>query len=414
VTTLLDSITEAAVAASAAQRHEPGWLVERRTEAARAFATLPLPTTRLRPWKYTDVSALDFGAFPPAELTVTIDGPAPGNGGARAATLESAQTALGVDFAEDAWARVVPATEGKFAAANAALSSQPIVVHAPRGAAPGTPIIIDLASHEAGPASVYPRLLIRLEEQAELTVVLRLTSGETPLLVAGVIEVQAAQASRLRLLIDERWGLATQDYTIVRSQIGRDADVQVATLAIGAHVLKQTVEAVLDAEGGVSTIRGVALGDGNQHFDFVTLADHVAPRTVSDVEIKAALAGSSRAIYYGVTRVGEGASGAEAMQENRNLLLSDNAKADSDPDLEILTADVAKCGHGATVGPVDSEALFYLESRGLDYRTALQLLVGGFFQSAIADIPFEDLAEKLAAVVEAKLSAAQLGSATGR
>ncbi len=96
------------------------------------------------------------------------------------------------------------------------------------------------------------------------------------------------------------------------------------------------------------------------------------------------------------------------MQTNRNLLLSDHAKADSDPVLEILTADVAKCGHAATVGPVDLEALFYLQSRGLEYRTALQLLVAGFFQSAIADIPFEDVHEKLAAVVEAKLATAEL------
>jgi Fe-S cluster assembly protein SufD len=175
-------------------------------------------------------------------------------------------------------------------------------------------------------------------------------------------------------------------------------------------VFKQAVESVLDQEGGRSFIRGVALGDGDQHFDFVTLQDHVAARTISDVEIKSALAGSSRSIYYGVTRVGEGAAGGEAMQTNRNLLLSDSSKADSDPVLEILTADVARCGHAATVGPVDREALFYLQSRGLDYRTALQLLVAGFFQSAITGIEYDDVGEKLAAIVESKLATATLGS----
>src|SRR5690606_24299183 len=122
-----------------------------------------------------------------------------------------------------------------------------------------------------------------------------------------------------------------------------------------------------------------ALGDGKQHFVFVTLQDHIGPKTTSDVEIKTALAGASRSIYYGVTRVEETASGAAAEQENRNLLLSQHSKADSDPVLEILTNEVIRCGHGATVGPVDHEALFYLSSRGLDRRQALTLLVAGFF-----------------------------------
>ncbi len=105
------------------------------------------------------------------------------------------------------------------------------------------------------------------------------------------------------------------------------------------------------------------------------------------MEIKAALAGASRSVYYGITRVEETAAGAEANQQNRNLLLSEHAKADSDPVLEILTADVIRCGHAATVGPVDAEAMFYLQSRGLERRAALQLLVSGFFQSVAEAVP---------------------------
>ena len=172
--------------------------------------------------------------------------------------------------------------------------------------------------------------------------------------------------------------------------------------------MKQTLEGILEGEGSQARIRGVALGDGDQHFDFVTLQDHVGPKTQSDVQIKTALAGASRSIYYGVTRVEETGLGASAEQANRNLLLSAHAKADSDPVLEILTNDVIRCGHGATVGPVDQEAFFYLQSRGLDRRQALKLLVAGFFNSVVDDIGDEALREEVALEVERKLAVAEV------
>jgi Fe-S cluster assembly protein SufD len=406
-TELQGRYAEAAVVEAARGRGEPEWLLERRAEAARAFAATPLPTRQLRPWKYTDVSDLDFAGFAAgaARLTVEANPPAGSAAGSLAEALAAMPEGLRAHLGS-----VIPATEGKFTALNAALWAEGAAVHAARGATFEAPVVITFDATSSGEAAsmVLPRLLIHAQEQADVTVVLRLRSSDAPLLAAGVIEIIADQASRVRLLVDQRWGAATQDYSIVRSRVGRDAHVQVSTLALGGHVFKQTVESVLDREGGRSIIRGVALGDSEQHFDFVTLQDHVAPKTISDVEIKSALAGASRSIYYGVTRVGEGAAGGEAMQTNRNLLLSDSAKADSDPVLEILTADVAKCGHAATVGPVDGEALFYLQSRGLDYRTALQLMVAGFFQSVVTDITIEGFAEELAEIVATKLATSEL------
>ena len=406
-----DSYAEASVLAAAEARGEPAWLRDRRAEAARAFAATPLPTRVLRPWRYTDVSTLDLDAFAPGEPALRIEGALPD--GAYAGTLADA---LGSDDARPNLAEVVrerlgalvPGTEGKFQAANAALWRGGVLVHAPDRAVFEAPVVIDLDAGALASAAVFPRLLVVAGEQAEVTVVLRLRSGDAPLLAAGTIEVEAAQAARVRLLIDDRWGADTQDYSTVRARLGRDADLQVSSLAIGGRVLKQTVEVTLEGEGAHSAIRAVALGDAHQHFDFVTLQDHAGPRTVSNVEVKAALAGASRSIYYGITRVGEGAAGAEANQVNRNLLLSEHSKADSDPVLEILTADVVRCGHGATVGPVDEDALFYLQSRGLDRRTALQLLVGGFFQSLLGDVRIAGIAEELEATVFAKLATAEL------
>ena len=399
---------EAAVLADAAARNEPEWLRDRRAEAVRAFAATPLPTRVLRPWRYTDVSRLDLAAFAPSEPALRIEGSPPD--GAYAGTIEGS---LGAGDAREQLVRehlgaLVPGTEGKFQAANAALWRGGVLVHAPDRAVFEAPVVIDLDASALANAAVFPRLLVIAGERAEVTVVLRLRSGDAPLLAAGTIEVQAAQAARVRVLIDDRWGADTQDYTTIRGRLGRDADLQVSSLAIGGRVLKQTVEISLEGEGAQSAIRAVALGGANQHFDFVTLQDHVGPRTASNVEIKAALAGASRSVYYGITRVGEGAAGAEANQVNRNLLLSEHSKADSDPVLEILTADVVRCGHGATVGPVDEDALFYLQSRGLDRRTALQLLVGGFFQSVLGDVRIEGVAEELEATVFAKLATVEL------
>ena len=395
-----------AVHAASAARGEPAWLRDRRAAAARAFAAAPLPTPALRPWRYTDVTALDFAAFAPAGAPAAFGGGEAPAGGC-AGPLDAAARERGGAVAERLGA-LVPATDGKFAAANAALWSGGAFVHAPDRAAFPAPVAVTLDAGGLAQAAIFPRLLIAAGEDAEAAVALRLRSGGAPLLAAGVIEIEAAPGARVRLLIDSRWGAATQDFTTIRARLGRGADLRIASLAIGGRVLKQTAEVALEGEGAHSAIRAAALGDAGQHFDFVTLQDHAAPRTTSEVEIKAALAGGARSIYYGVTRVGEGAAGAEANQENRNLLLSPRARADSDPVLEILTADVIRCGHAATVGPVDADALFYLQSRGLDRRTALQLLVSGFFRSIADGIAVEGVAGDLERTVFAKLAQAEL------
>jgi Fe-S cluster assembly protein SufD len=278
-------------------------------------------------------------------------------------------------------------------------------VYAPRGKAYSAPVNVRL---DAGSGAIYPRLLIVAEAASEVTVLVRATSGAEALLASGVVEIVAGADSNVRVVFDLDWGVETRDVTMLRTKTERGATVQVSTLALGGLLVKQTLEGMLAGEGSSAQFRGVALGDGKQHFDFVTLQDHIGPKTTSDVEIKTALGGASRAIYYGVTRVEESAGGAAAEQENRNLLLSSQAKADSDPVLEILTNDVIRCGHGATVGPVDPEAMFYLQARGLDRRQALKLLVAGFFQSVLGDVGDESLAEEVALRVERKLATTKL------
>jgi Fe-S cluster assembly protein SufD len=386
----------------AAATGEPTWLQDARAEAARAYLALPMPTPALRPWRYTDLAGLDIEAFTPAEAAVSIEGSAPEGG--YAGPLSGADSAL----VSPHLGTLVPATEGKFIAANASQWQGGVFVHVPRGKAFDAPVVVTIDAKKLESAAVYPRVLIVADEQGEVTVVLRTTSGAAPLLAVGVVEVVAGQAARVKLLLDDQWGEATRDFTWLRARLGKDSNLQVASVALGGLLLKQSIEVMLEGEGSTSVIRAVALGDADQHFDFVTLQDHIGPRTTSEVEVKAALAGASRSAYYGITRVGEGAQGADANQANRNLLLSGSSKADSDPVLEILTADIIRCGHGATVGPVDQEALFYLQSRGLNDRQSLQLLVAGFFQSVVGDLPLAGFDEQLNERVVAKLETAEL------
>ena len=395
--------SEAAAVDAARGRGEPDWLVDARTEAVRAFAAISMPARSLRPWKYTDVTTLDIEGFAPdATFAPRVVGTAPEGGfaGSLAAGLvshgEVVHTHLG---------SVVQGTEGKFTAANAAQWREGVLVYAPRGKAFDAPVTVHVEGRQG---AIFPRILIVAEAASEVSVILRTSSPAAALLVAGVIEVVALADSRVRLLVDTRWGADTQEFTTLRAKVGRGADVQVGAIVLGGHIVKQTIEALMEGEGSNSVIRGVAVGDTEQHFDFVTLQELIGAKTTSEVQIKTALAGASRSIYYGVTRVETTALGASANQENRNLLLSPRAKADADPVLEILTNEVIRCGHGATVGPVDQEALFYLQSRGLDMRQSLTLLVTGFFQSVLSGLDAPGLVEELETALREKLATAEL------
>ena len=408
-TTDLGAYAEAPVSAAATARTEPAWLVRSREDAARAFAATPMPTRALRPWKYTDLTQHSIEEFTPDATfapVVTSTPPAGGFAGTLADALRDASHAPAV---EAALGTVVQGTESKFVAANAALWTGGVFVHAPRSGAFEAPVTVDVtaaATHQMG--AIFPRILVVAEANSEVTIIVKNRSHDAPLLVSGVVEIVANEDARVRVLFDGDWGANTWEFTTVRSRLAKAADVQVASLAIGGHLLKQHIEALIEGEGANSLIRGIALGDAEQHFDFVTLQDHMGKKSTSDVEIKSALAGASRSVYYGITRVETTAGGSSANQENRNLLLSNRAKADSDPVLEILTSDVIRCGHGATVGPVDPEAEFYLQSRGLDRRSALKLLVGGFFQSVIGDAAFAALADDMHERVERKIATAEL------
>jgi Fe-S cluster assembly protein SufD len=147
---------------------------------------------------------------------------------------------------------------------------------------------------------------------------------------------------------------------------------------------------------------GVYFTDGSQHFDHRSLQDHIAPHCTSDLLYKGALRDSSRVVYSGLIRVAPGANGTDAYQTNRNVVLSDEAKADSIPNLEIENNDV-RCSHAASVGPVDEDEIFYLQTRGISREEAERLIVTGFFQEVLDRVPLEEVRSGLESAIEAEL-----------
>jgi Fe-S cluster assembly protein SufD len=196
---------------------------------------------------------------------------------------------------------------------------------------------------------------------------------------------------------------STEEFLYIRSKVEDNADLEIGLLPIEGKLFKHTIENSLIGKGSNASIRGFALGNENQHFDFVTIQDHVGIKSTSKVDIKSVLGDFARNIYYGITRVEESASDAQAEQSNRNLLLSSNAKADSDPVLEILTSQVIKCGHAATVGPIDADALYYLQSRGLTKLESTKLLVAGSYNQTFENMHLNNIQEKFLNQINDKL-----------
>ncbi len=393
---------------TATQSTSPAWLTEYRALAQQTLDEKALPTSTDRPWKYTDVSALDIYSLKQLE---TED---------QAIRIVSCPEDLVVrgliDSAHDPeleqkiqanLGHLIPADEDYLLAANSAKWTSGFFINPEQGVQYTKPLSIEIDLSKRS-ATVFPRILIVAEANSELDIIISSTSIEEEALVIAALELQVNNSARLAITFANNWGFNTKEFTTLRAELADNASLNISTICIGGAIVKHRYDIHLNGKGADSRVKGVAVGDKTQHFDFMTVQEHNAPNSSSDVEIKTALAGESRAVYYGITRVSEEAKGSQANQENRNMLLAPKAKADSDPVLEILTNDVSRCGHGATVGPVDAEGMFYLMSRGLNKRAALRTLVGGFLSPIVDYLKDAKLADTVRATVNDKLQNASL------
>jgi Fe-S cluster assembly protein SufD len=276
-------------------------------------------------------------------------------------------------------------------------------VHVPKGVKAELPVRFFQWIDGAG-RFVAPRSVVIVEEGAELTLVEEQLSEtvEGASLYAGGVEVFVGANAKLTYGQIQDWGRNVFHYGNVRAEVGRDAELQWMQVMVGGRMTKANGYFNLNGQGARAFVNGFMFGDQRQHFHLHTLQRHLEPHTTSDLLIKCCLKDRARSVYQGLIQVAEGAQRTDAYQANRNLLLSDQARADSIPGLEILANDV-RCTHGATIGYVESEHLYYLMARGLPRAVAQRLIVEAFFEPVIGRIPLETVRERLRGEIERKI-----------
>ncbi|HXC16059.1 MAG TPA: Fe-S cluster assembly protein SufD [Holophagaceae bacterium] len=400
-----------------------GWTALRQVAEARV-ERLGLPTTKQEDWKYLDLSALTEQAFRPAP-TVEVDirerilpearggrlvfvngHPDPHHScvsglpaGVRLMPLSHASEAA------SALGTVLDATAmDAFAALNTARFTDGAFVFVPRGVKVESPLHLLFITQEAdGPVVALPRLLIVLERGAELELIEEHV-GEGTYLSAPVVEVKLGENAQLRHERVQRQSEEAFHIGSLAADLARDSRYLSRTISFGGRISRETPRATL-ATGTELALDGLALLDGRQIADTHSTILHAAPHAQSRQLHKAIVDGSARAIFNGRILVAPFATGTDAQQQSRNLLLSDHARVDTKPQLEIENDDV-KCAHGAAIGQLDADELFYLQSRGMDLPSAKNLLTYGFASDLIGRIPVASLRRSLRQQVLARTHAA--------
>ena len=260
--------------------------------------------------------------------------------------------------------------------------------------------------------SLFWRLLVVAEAESRFTVIEEYASADPELegYSNAVVEIAVEQGAKVEY-VSRAEPLAAARGTSRRTTRGSSATPSStgSPAASARRRGKVRIQNDLAGPGATSRVTGAYFADGTQHLDYDTFQEHIAPSTTSDFAFKGALRDSASAVWRGMIRVEEDAQKTNAYQENRNLLLSKSAHADSIPGLEILANDV-RCTHGATLGQVDREQLFYLMARGLSRAEAERLIVRGFFQDVLDRIELEPVREALAAALEARIPQGWLAS----
>jgi Fe-S cluster assembly protein SufD len=384
-----------------------------RSELLERYRAIPLPTTKDEHWRFTDLSGFDPDgwsadgaseiAAPPTMLQLDAAGVAyVGEAG-----IEIASVPEGVRFEplpedHELLYSLVGWNE-KFAAHNAARWEHGLLVHVPKGVVLEQPLYVRIANSVAG-GSLFWRLLVVAEPESRFALVEEYVSS-TPDLAAysnAAVEIVVRQAAKVEYVSVQNLSRGTWHFGSHHARVERDAELDWVAGGFGSAKGKVWIQNDLAGPGATSRVTGAYFADGTQHLDYDTFQEHIAPSTTSDFAFKGALRDTARAVWRGMIRVEEGAQKTNAYQENRNLLLSKSAHADSIPGLEIMANDV-RCTHGATLGQVDREQLFYLMTRGLTRAEAERLIVRGFFQDVLDRVELEPVREALAAALEARI-----------
>ena len=396
----LDQVTKPLDAARSA-RKQAGFLT---------FESASMPSEKLESWKYVD---LDFdlkdvpvatepgGALEPGpfldgvdvrEATVTIvDGLVTGIDVGRAARVVSL-----IEADEDEAAMTDGLFEGArdiFAAARSAFGTDGVVVVAPKNVSVESPVVIDIQATSA--SASFPSLSVVAETNSEIGVIVVLRSAPgVKAVVSPQIGLHAADGARIRYVAVQNLAFEATGVVHQKIEIGRDASVKMGEIGLGGKLGRLDLEVSLDGQGSSAEVVGAYFGEYDQTLDYRMLIHHKGRNTSSDVFLKGAVEDEAQSVFTGLLKIDKGAERTSAFETNRNLVLSEGAKAHSVPNLEIECDDVI-CGHGSSVGPLETEHLYYLRSRGLSSARAERLMIKGFFNEVIERLPVKGLGDQI-------------------
>ncbi|GAA0913881.1 Fe-S cluster assembly protein SufD [Virgisporangium aurantiacum] len=279
-------------------------------------------------------------------------------------------------------------------------ATEALLVTVARRATPGGPTTVRVVGHEVR-ETVFAHTFIEVGQLAEATLVLDQSGSVT---LADNIEVSVGDGAHLTLVTVADWARDAVQAQHVKFRLGRDARAQHIQVSLGGDLVRQYTSVEYAGRGGDCEIYGLYFGAGGQHLEHRQLIDHAIPDCRSNVNYRGALQGAkTTTVWVGDVLIRAEATGTDTYEINRNLVLTDGAVAHSVPNLEIETGEISGAGHASATGRFDDEQLFYLMSRGIPSDEARKLVVRGFFHELLAKVPLEDLRERLATTIEARL-----------
>lgn len=385
--------------------NEDAWMLSRRLEALRVFRDTPAPNRYDELWRRVDLSRLKLDQLlaaiqPGAEGAVASHFAPLSNDdlrkqGVTFASLEEAARAHQDLLDKYLMTECVKLTDSYFAALHGVFMRGGTVLHVPAGvkiAEPFRTSAVMATSARAG----FNHTLIVIEAGAKATLIEEFKSetGAEQALYNGSVEIILRDGAELDYVNIQDWGRNVWNFTTERAHVGAGASLHWVMGGIGAKFTKSLIEADMLGANGLALLSGVYFADAKQQFHYDTQQNHIAEGCKSDLLYKAALRDEARTVWRGNIRVFPGAQKTDSYQANRNLQLSHKSRADSIPGLEIEADDV-RCTHGATVGQIEEEPMFYLASRGVPENDARRLIVEGFFAPVIERIPLEETRERL-------------------
>ncbi len=424
-----------------AHLNEPTWLAEKRHAAWAMFEDTPMPTTKDEPWRRTGLKRVKWNRISPAlqsdipaakkladlpqPLRQLLDEgkPAAGrlllvNGRLKYLELADDVAAQGVTFTDLQTAarthtalleahlmrNAVPPSDGKFAAMNAALWTNGAFLHVPAGVAVGQPFQVVYALDGDGAAGFH-RSLIVAERHAQVDFIEETASlNEADLgLNVGMVELIAQEGAKARYVDVQQLGHNVYNFNTKRALAYDDSDVIWDIGELGSGLTKTFIDTQLIGDGANTECNGVYFLDGKQHIDIDTMMHHSGYSTSGDLLIHGALKDRARSIFIGMIKIDPGGQLTNSYLKNQNLLLTNTARADSIPALEIDANDV-RASHAATIGQIEEEYVFYLQSRGIPRKQAVKMIVEGFFSTIFSRMGNERVRERLMEAVTEKMA----------